>query len=185
MKIIVSVDKLWQIGKDGELLHRIGYDMRRFKELTLGKVVIMGRKTFESLPGSKPLNDRLNIVLTRDTDYNVSFSNVKIVHSRKECMDFIYDNIIKSLPEDSDDGIFVIGGSQIYELFMECCDTALVTKMDHTFPLADTFFPVNLDESNDWELVGGSFLPLNECAETQKHPPIVRFGFFEYKRVSI
>lgn len=69
MKLIAAIDKNWNIGKDGELLVHIPEDMKFFREKTMGKVVVMGRKTLESFPGGKPLKGRTNIVLTRDRNY--------------------------------------------------------------------------------------------------------------------
>ena len=69
MKIIVSVDLNWGIGSEGELLKRIPEDMKRFRKITTGNVIVMGRKTFESLPNQKPLGKRVNIVLSRDENF--------------------------------------------------------------------------------------------------------------------
>ena len=69
MKLIVAVDKQMGIGKNGKLLTSIPNDMKFFREMTMGKVVVMGRKTLESFPGGRPLKDRVNIVMTRDESF--------------------------------------------------------------------------------------------------------------------
>ena len=80
-KIIACINKRGVIGNHGKLLYSIKNDMKNFKSMTIGNVVIMGRYTFESLPKKKPLKDRINIIITKDNEYNVEASdNVFIVH---------------------------------------------------------------------------------------------------------
>ena len=83
MKMIAAVDRNWSIGKDGNLLVRIPEDQKFFKRMTLGKTVVMGRKTLDSLPGGRALKDRANIVLTRNPDF--ARENVTVVHSVARC----------------------------------------------------------------------------------------------------
>ena len=85
MNAIVNVDKNWAIGNKGELLVRISSDLKRFKSLTSGKVVVLGRKTMDTFPGRKPLKNRTNIILSRDKDYVVEGGIV--VHSVEELME--------------------------------------------------------------------------------------------------
>lgn len=140
MKLIVAVDENWNIGKDGDLLIKIPDDLKRFKEITNGKAVFMGRKTLESLPNGNPLPNRTNIVLTRDKDYK----NDKCV-------------VINSVDEiELDDDIFVIGGGQVYSLMLPYCDTAYITMVHNSFD-ADTSFP-NLDNDKNWKLSSKSEL---------------------------
>ena len=82
MKLIAAVDKNWAIGKNNQLLVRIPMDQKFFRETTTGKVVVMGRKTLESFPNSKPLKNRTNIVLTHNKDYKVE--GAVVVHSLDE-----------------------------------------------------------------------------------------------------
>ena len=82
MQMIVAVDNNWAIGNQGKLLVRIPADMQLFQRETMGKVVVMGRKTFESLPGAQPLAKRTNIVLTTKTNYHPK--NVIVAHNSKE-----------------------------------------------------------------------------------------------------
>ncbi len=140
MNLIVAVDKNWAIGKNNQLLVSIPDDMKFFRETTSGKVVVMGRKTLESFPNSKPLKNRVNIVLTRDTKYEVK--DAIVVHSKEE--------LNKELEKYNQDDIFVIGGESIYRLMLDDCDKAFVTYVDYAYD-ADTYFP-NLDEDSSWKL---------------------------------
>lgn len=141
MNLIVAVDKNWAIGKDNKLLVSIPDDMKFFRETTSGKVVVMGRKTLESFPNGKPLKNRVNIVLTRDENYQVK--DAIVVHSKEE--------LDKELAKYNSDDIFVIGGESIYRMLLDDCSTAFVTYIDYAYD-ADTFFP-NLDEKPEWKLV--------------------------------
>lgn len=140
MNLIVAVDRNWAIGKDNKLLVSIPDDMKFFRETTTGKVVVMGRKTLESFPNSKPLPNRVNIVLTRDAKYEAK--GAVVVHSKEE--------LNEELKKYNSDDIYVIGGESIYRLMLDECDRAFVTYVDYAYD-ADTYFP-NLDEMNDWKL---------------------------------
>ena len=141
MNLIVAVDRNWAIGKDNKLLVSIPDDMKFFRETTTGKVVVMGRKTLESFPNGKPLKNRVNIVLTRDPNYQVK--DAIIVHSK--------DELDKELAKYNSDDVFVIGGESIYRMLLDDCNRAFVTYIDYSYD-ADTFFP-NLDEKPEWKLV--------------------------------
>ena len=127
ISIIVAVSDDWGIGKDNELLWHIPEDLRRFKRLTLGKCIIMGKKTWESLP-NKPLAGRQNIVLT-DNELDC-FDCAETARSIDEAL-----NLCKPGRE-----IFIIGGGSIYRQFMPLADRLMVTHLDAVFT-ADTFFP--------------------------------------------
>ena len=144
MNLIVAVDKNWAIGKDNKLLVSIPQDMKFFRETTMGKVVVMGRKTLESFPGGQPLKKRTNIVITRDKNYSVK--DAIVVHSVEEALE--------ELKNYNSEDIYVIGGDSIYRQMLPYCDVAHVTKINHAYE-ADTFFP-NLDEMEDWEVTGVS-----------------------------
>lgn len=133
MKLIVNIDRNGGIGRNGELLVHIKEDMKRFKELTVGNTVVMGRKTLESLPGGKPLPGRINVVLTRNVDYRAD--GVRICHSVEEIIGL-------------DGEVFVIGGGEIYAQLLDFCDTAYITCTDIDGD-ADAFMP-KLD--NSWKL---------------------------------
>ena len=144
MNLIVAVDKNWAIGKDNKLLVSIPQDMKFFRETTMGKVVVMGRKTLESFPGGQPLKKRTNIVLTRDKNYKVK--DAIVVHGVEE--------LLEELRNYDEKEIYVIGGESIYRALLPYCKVAHVTKIDHAYE-ADTYFP-NLDEMEDWEVTGVS-----------------------------
>lgn len=144
MNLIVAVDKNWAIGKENKLLVSIPQDMKFFRETTMGKVVVMGRKTLESFPGGQPLKKRTNIVITRDKNYSVK--DAIVVHSVEEALE--------ELKNYNSEDIYVIGGESIYRQMLPHCHVAHVTKIDHAYE-ADTFFP-NLDEKEDWLVTGVS-----------------------------
>lgn len=162
MNAIVAVDKNWGIGKDNNLLFHISEDMKFFKEKTINNVVVMGRKTLESFPNSKPLKNRTNIVLTTDNTYQVE--NAIIVHSLQELM--------KELLKYKSDNVFIIGGGSIYTQLLQYCDTVYVTKVNSSKE-ADTFFP-NLDKIDNWVL---SYISEEKATETLK------FNFCTYKKI--
>ena len=140
MNLIVNVDKNWAIGLGSKLLVRIPQDMKYFRSMTTGHVVVMGRKTLESFPESKPLPNRVNIVLTRDQGYQAP--GAVVVHSMEE--------LKEELKKDSGEEIFVIGGGQIYRELLPLCDKAYVTKVDRAFD-ADVYFP-DLDQDPQWKM---------------------------------
>lgn len=144
MNLIVAADKNWGIGKDNKLLVSIPSDMKFFRQETMGKVVVMGRKTLESFPNGLPLKNRTNVVLTSDKNYQVK--DAVIVHS--------IDEVLEELKKYDDDEIYVIGGGKVYEELLPYCDVAHVTKIDFAFE-ADTHFP-NLDEDPEWEIIAAS-----------------------------
>lgn len=144
MNIIVAVDRKWAIGRDGQLLFTIPDDMRFFKKMTTGKVVVMGHATLRSLPKGKPLKDRVNMVLSRNRELVIE--GAQVCHSLGE--------LFSALDSYMDDDVWVIGGETVYRLLLPYCTDAYVTKVD-AVAAADTFFP-NLDESGDWQVADRS-----------------------------
>ncbi len=144
MNLIVAVDKNWAIGKENKLLVSIPQDMKFFRETTIGKVVVMGRKTLESFPGGQALKQRTNIVLTRDKNFTAK--DAIIVHD--------IDELLEELKKYNDEDIYVIGGESIYRQMLPHCNLAHVTKINHAYE-ADTYFP-NLDEKDEWIVTGVS-----------------------------
>lgn len=134
MNAIVAVDRNWAIGKDGEQLIYIPEDLKRFKTLTMGHPVILGRKTLATFPGGQPLRGRRNLILSRNPDF------------APEGAEVFPDlpALLAAAPADS----FVIGGESVYRALLEECDTAYVTKLDAAWP-ADAWFP-NLDADPRW-----------------------------------
>ena len=139
MNIIVNADKNWAIGKNNSLLVRIPADMKYFRQMTEGNIVVMGRKTLESFPQGRPLANRVNIVISHNPDYQVK--DAIVVHSVEEAL----QECKKHKGE-----VFVIGGESIYRMMLPYCSKVYVTKIDHAYQ-ADTYFP-NLDQLEDWEM---------------------------------
>ena len=140
MQAIVAVSQSWGIGKDGRLLFRLSADLRRFKALTTGRTVVMGRKTLQSLPGGKGLPNRRNLVLSRRMDY--APENAEAVTP------------VEALLRPAGEDAFVIGGHQVYEQLLPHCERVHVTKVLADAP-ADAFFP-NLDEDPAWRIASVS-----------------------------
>ena len=128
MIAIVACDRKWNIGNNGKLLFRIKKDLERFRTMTLGKKIVMGRKTFESLPGQKALPGRDNYVLTRSDTFNAE--NVHVFHD--------VDSLIREIGDGDD--VVVIGGGEIYNLLMPYCSTVHMTEVFEVFE-GDTQFP--------------------------------------------
>lgn len=165
MNLIAAVDAGWGIGYQNDLLVKIPQDLKYFKEKTLGKTVIMGRATFDSLPNRKPLKDRKNIVLTTRHDFEPE--GVKVFHNLAE--------FFESLKGKNTEDIFVIGGADIYRQLLPFCSYAFITKIQNTYP-ADKFL-VNLDSLTEWEKIYES--PYYQFTDhTQK---TVNFSFITYK----
>jgi len=143
MKAIVSVENRWGIGLAGELFCKLPEDMKRFKNITTGNVVIMGRRTFDSLPNKEPLKDRVNIVLTRYTQLQPESTDNLLFY------DSIY-HLLSDLKFYSNKEIYIIGGQEIYGQFLPFCEEALVTRINASFCI-DRFFP-NLGIAKNWEL---------------------------------
>ena len=125
MKAIAAVGSDWGIGKDNRLLFSIPEDMKFFKETTMGSAVIMGRKTFESLP--KALPGRKNIIITNNSDY--SAEGAEVVNSIDEAL------------EKAGDNAFVIGGASIYKAMLPLCDKLYITEIYAVCNDAEVFFP--------------------------------------------
>lgn len=142
-KIIACINQKKALGKEGKLLYTIKNDLANFKRMTLGNVVIMGRKTFESLPNGEPLKDRINVIITSNEEFSVDskFDNVFIVKSIEDAIE-----LCEALFEGKE--LFVIGGETVYRQFME---KGLVDEMRLTIvndeTEGDVFFPeYNEDE---------------------------------------
>ncbi len=159
MKAIVAVDMNWGIGFKGDLLQRIPEDMKFFKQMTVGKVVVMGRNTFESLPTSNPLKDRTNIVLSK----NRSFNHDKVIVCESQ------SQLVQKLDKYSTDDVFVIGGEAIYTMLLPFCNEAYITKIESRYS-ADKYFE-NLDKRDTWKLVSSSDVKFYEG---------IRYRFLKY-----
>lgn len=140
MIAVLSADKNWAIGYKGDLLVKIPNDMKMFRKLTTGNVIVMGRKTLESFPNSQPLPNRVNIVMTQNPDYQAK--GCVIVHNTEE--------LLEELKNYPDKQVYVVGGESIYRELLPYCEEAYVTRIDYEYQ-ADRYFP-NLDEMEDWEM---------------------------------
>jgi dihydrofolate reductase len=170
MKLVVAVDKNWGIGNKGGLLAHVRADLRYFQSLTKGNVVILGSKTLATFPNGMPLKNRENIILSRRIDF--SPEGATVVHSLAE--------LLETLKNYDTETVFVIGGSTVYDLLLEYCDIAYVTKFDKEFE-SDAFF-CNLDESPEWELESvGEKQISNPETDTVSD---MEFAFCVYKRTA-
>lgn len=157
MNVIVAVDRNWAIGREGDQLVYIPADLKRFKALTMGHPVILGRKTLATFPGGRPLKGRRNLILSRNPDFSPEGGEVYPE----------LESLLAQAPEDA----FVIGGASVYRMLIDRCDTAYITKIDAEYP-ADCWFP-NLDQDLSWELA--------EESEPQEHEGI-SFRYVTYQR---
>ena len=135
ISIIVAIAENYAIGKKGDLLCHMPADLKHFKEITSGQTVLMGERTFFSLP-KHPLPNRRNIVLT-DVP-GKTFEGAEAVYSINELMEKLKDESLKMKEEDE---AFVIGGGMVYRQMMPLADKLYITHIHHSWEDADTFFP--------------------------------------------
>ena len=144
IKLIAAVDLRFGIGKDGNLLFKIPEDLRLFKQLTTGNIVLMGRKTFESI-GCMPLTDRINIVISSAKKYEnedvINFDNYKT--AIEYCKQIF-----------SDKDLYIIGGGKIYEQGIKYADEIILTKYNKVYEDVDIYFPVDImDNFSETEVI--------------------------------
>ena len=168
--IVAAVADDGAIGRGGELLCRLPADMRHFKTLTMGHTVVMGRRTFESLPGG-PLPGRENIVVTRNSDYDPQCDGVRVAHSLDEAI------AMASMPSP----VMVIGGGEIYRQAVETASLMYLTRLHASFADADTHFPaidadlwqqtsIVCNEPDDRNTVAYDFVTLERKAQPDAAP---------------
>jgi dihydrofolate reductase len=157
--LIAAAAENYALGKNNQLLWHLPDDFKRFKQVTTGHHIIMGRKTFESFP--KPLPNRTHVIITRQKNYHPE--GCIVVDSLEKA--------IAACPENQD--IFIIGGGETYKLAMPVADKIDLTRVHATFD-ADTFFP-EIDAAQ-WKLVSSEFHPKDD-----KHA--YDFTFEQYKKV--
>lgn len=148
MRLLLATDQHFAIGYNGKMLFRIPEDQKRFKQLTTGNIVIMGRKTLESLPEGKPLPNRLNIVVS-SKDIKEK-ENLRLVHSLKDI-----PSLIDELDPKHEREVFVIGGGILAASMMDEIDQADITMVHKVFPHADSWIP-DLASDPAFELVAES-----------------------------
>jgi Dihydrofolate reductase len=152
ISLVAAISRTNQLGYQNKLLCYLPNDLKHFKQLTTSgdhNIVVMGRKTFESI--GKPLPNRINIVLTKDKDF---YCRGVFVYRSVEDVLKQYKNYGECKPN-----LFVIGGEQIYRQFMRYADRLYITLIDHVFENADTFFPEITDE---WKLISEQYNPADE-----------------------
>ena len=158
MDLIVNVCENWGIGKSGKLLVSISADLRRFRQLTTGKTVILGRKTLATFPGGRPLKNRTNLILSRST---AEVEGAEVLPDLQALFARLRDCDLNR--------VSVIGGASVYRALLPYCDKACITKT-LLAPEADTFFP-NLDEMENWTVLeAGAVLEENG----------IRFQYIDY-----
>ena len=160
LSLVAALGKNNEIGKDNELLCRLPADLKRFKAITAGHTVVMGRKTFESLPKG-PLPNRRNMVISRNR--HLAIEGAEVYSSLDHAL-------LKSVSETE---VFVAGGAQIYAQALPVADKLYITRIHAAFPDADAFFPP-VDWS-DWREIDRETFPADE-----KNP--YPFTFLEYER---
>ena len=168
---IVAVDNNWGIGYDGQLLEHIPEDMKYFRELTEGNIVVMGRKTWDSLP-IKPLPNRTNVIITSKETFfaQCGKGNPPTVYSNLNQIKLI----LNGKTYDQSKEVFIIGGGTIYEQLLPYCDRVYATKIRQSYENVDTYFPVDLDASPEWQQV--------ETSDIRQYGHIT-YRFLTYERV--
>lgn len=164
MNFIVAVDQSYGIGYMDKLLTHVPDDLKYFKKMTLGNIIIMGRKTLEALPGGKPLTGRTTIVLTKNMDYYNE--DVIIVHG--------LDELFKCLKDFEDDKVFVAGGEAIYQQLIPYCEFGYITFLQDTFKADKHMLPIR--EMPEWQKIWES--------EVNNHNGLA-FTFTQYKNGQI
>lgn len=165
---ICSVDENWGIGSNRDLLVHIPEDMKFFKEKTKDNTVIMGRKTYDSLP-TKPLPNRENVVITNNFENDF---HLKRDENGTTFTDLISVKDVLRLKMMDEYNIFIIGGGQIYKELLPYCEYVYVTKVFHCYENVDTYFP-NIDNIPEWEM---------ESASEIKEYNNIKYQFCTYKK---
>ena len=161
LSIIVAQAENRAIGLNGDMPWHLSGDLKRFKALTMGHPVVMGRRTWESLP-KRPLVGRRNIVFSQSEDFVPE--GAEVVRSINDLFDLLHD---------CDDEVFIIGGGRIYNMLMPWVNRLYVTWVHKEFPEADTFFPV-IDLSK--------FTKVNETEIMTDEKCCLEFSYAEYDR---
>lgn len=162
--LVAAIGEQRQLGLNNELLWQLPGDLPRFKEMTMGAPIIMGRKTFDSI--GKPLPGRTNIILTRNADFKVE--GAKIATSVDEALSIAQQKQPKN--------VFIIGGGEIYQLFLSKANVLELTLVDDS-PKADAFFPEYLD--NSFENLKNSF---QEMSKQSNQANGLRYHYVRYER---
>lgn len=147
LELIAAIGKNNELGTNNELIWRIKEDMKAFKQITWGKTMVMGRKTYESMP--KNLEGRKYLVLTKS---NIVYPNAGIITDK--------DRFLRNI-ENTDEEYIIVGGAQIYNLFINDVDIMYLTKIDVEYKLADAYFPKFNEENFDKTLLMEGIEPVS------------------------
>lgn len=158
MDLVVNVSENWGIGNGGDQLVYISADLKRFRQLTTGKTVILGRKTLSTFPGGRPLKNRTNLILS---------GSVASVEGAEVFPDL--PSLLERLKDCDPEQVSVIGGASVYQALLPYCEKAYVTKTYGEYD-ADTFFP-NLDNMENWEIAS---------TEERQEENGVKFQYVDY-----
>ncbi len=161
LSIIVATSENGVIGRDGDLPWHISDDLKRFKRLTMGHHLIMGRKTFDSI--GRCLPGRTTIVISRNPEF--SFDGVQVVNSFDASLEIAH----------TDDQPFVVGGAQIYDLALPVANTLFLTRVFANID-GDAFFPLNQIDEHVWNLT--------ETDGPHQNQAGLNYQFETYRRIS-
>lgn len=167
MRAIVAIDQNFGIGARGQLLQPISRDLKRFKELTMGGVLIYGSKTLATFPGRRALPGRKNLILSRKLAAD-AVAGAEILASLSACLSRVQELKTEGYSEDD---IWVIGGASVYKLLLPYVNRVSITRIDHVYP-ADAYFP-NLTQA------GFHCVEIGDWLEEDG----VRFRYEEWERI--
>ena len=137
--IIAAIGKNRELGKNGDLIWRIPKDLKYFREKTMGKTIVMGKNTFNSLP--KLLPGRKHVILSDDDDFNKDIGDSLVFYNMEELMNYLNTDL-------KDEEVFITGGASMYSMFIDICDKMYLTKIGAKDNDADVYFPEFFE--NDW-----------------------------------
>lgn len=157
VKMIMAIGTDGSLGRNGDLIWQLPGDLKRFKSLTMGYPVIMGRKTWDSLP-KKPLAGRRNIILTRQTDFKPQGAETA-------------KSVEEALKLAGDESPFIIGGAEIYKAFLPLATELYLTEVNDTCPDADARLEINRD---NYDLI--------ESGPEEKNPDGVAYRYVTYRK---
>lgn len=170
--LVAAIGKQRQLGLNNELLWQLPGDLPRFKEMTTGSPIIMGRKTFDSI--GRPLPGRTNIVLTRNAD--LSIDGVVMVSSVAQALVLAKNSAKQGTEQSSPENVFIIGGGEIYQLFLAQANALELTLVEDS-PKADAFFPeyMNASEHNAFA----------EISRQTNQTGDLRYHYVRYERANL
>ncbi len=165
ISLVAAIGENFELGGNGDLLWRLPNDMKRFKAITTGHHVVMGRKTYESLPPKfRPLPNRVNIIITSNSAYVAN--DCVVVNSIEQA--------VSAAQQSNEEELMIIGGAQVYNLALPLAHRLYITKVHAAFQQADVFFPKWKDDK--WQLTKSESFPADEQHE-------YAYDFLTYERI--